>query len=174
MSTAIVTLFAIALMLVGVLTWSNASYSSIDSGIQSWKQMVEAAEEVARTDVEITGAQMQAPFVEVLVQNSGKIQLAQFPNWDVLVQYYSGNSTYNISSLVYTGNVIPSDNEWAVATIYSDDSLGQQEVFDPGILSPGEVMLMKLNLNPQPGAGTTNRVTLSTPNGVVAMAQFSG
>jgi len=174
MSTSIVTLFAIALMLMGVLTWSSASFNSMDSGFQSWKQMVEAAEEVARTDIDVTGAQIQAPFVEVLVQNSGKIHLAQFHTWDVLVQYYSGNSTYLISSLSYTGNVTPSDNEWTVATIYADESLSQQEVFDPGILSPGEVMLMKLKLNPQPGAGTTNRVSVSSHNGVVASAQFSG
>jgi hypothetical protein len=174
MSTAIVTLFAIALMLMGVLTWSTASFNSMDSGIQSWKQMVEAAEEVARTDIEITGAQMQAPFVEVTVHNIGKVHLAQFPNWDVMVQYYSGNTTYHISSLLYAGNTTPSDNEWAVAAIYADESLSKQEVFEPGILSPGEVMLMKLKLNPQPGVGTTNRVAISSPNGVVAFAQFAG
>jgi hypothetical protein len=174
MSTAFVTIFAIAIMLVGVLTWSNASFNSMDSGVQAWKQMVETAEEVARTDIEITGAQMQAPFLEVLVRNSGKVHLAQFPNWDVQVQYYYGDSTYGISSLSYTENITPSDNEWTVATIYADESLGQQEVFDPGILSPGEVMLMKLKLNPQPGAGTINRVSVSSHNGVVASAQFSG
>ena len=41
MSNAIVTLFVVALMLVAVLTWSHASFDSVDSGAQSWKQMVE-------------------------------------------------------------------------------------------------------------------------------------
>ena len=174
MSTAIVTLFAIALMLMGVLTWSTASFNSMDSGIQSWKQMVEVAEEAARTDIEITGAQMQAPFVEVVIGNCGKVHIAQFNKWDMVVQYYDGNSTYNIGSLIYTEEVDPSDDEWTVDAIYTDNSRSQQEVFEPEILNPGEVMLVKLKLNPQPGAGTTNRVVVSTPNGVVTSAQFQG
>ena len=174
MSTAIVTLFAIALMLVGVLTWSNASFDSMDSGAQSWKQMVGVSEDAARTDIEITGAQMQAPFVEVVIGNCGKVHIAHFSTWDILVQYYDGNSTYNISSLVYTEEENPSDGEWNVDTIYADDSRSQQEVFEPEILNPGEVMLMKLKLEPQPGAGTINRVVVSTPNGIVTSAQFQG
>jgi hypothetical protein len=129
---------------------------------------------VSGTDIEVISANTTEPFVEVLVQNSGKLHLAQFSKWDVLVQYYDGNSTYCVDSLSYTEDTSPSDNQWTVATIYSDDSLGQQEVFEPGILNTGEVMQMRLRLTPPPGADTINWVTLSSPNGVVASAQFQG
>jgi hypothetical protein len=66
------------------------------------------------------------------------------------------------------------DNKWMVDAIYTDDTFGQEEVFEPDILNPGEVVLMKLKLDPQPGSSTTNRVVVSTPNGVVASAQFQG
>jgi hypothetical protein len=174
MSNVFVTLFIVALMLVAVMTWSQVSYNSVDSGAQAWKEMVDMAEEVSRTDIEVTDAQMQAAFVEVLTHNSGEVHLAQFAKWDVLVQYFEGNGTYHLESLSYTEDAVPSNIEWTVAAIYSDESLSQQEVFEPGVLSPGEVMLMKLKLNPLPGVGTTNRVVLSTPNGVVASAQFAG
>jgi hypothetical protein len=175
MSNALVALVVIALMLVAVLSWSHTSFNWVDSSVQSWKQMVRTAEEVSRTDTEIISANTTAPYVEVLVQNSGKVHLAEFSKWDVLVQHYDGNSTYCISSLTYTEDANPSgDNQWTVATIYSDDSLGQPEVFEPSILNTGEVMLLRLRLSPQPGAGTTNWVKVSSPNGIAASGQFQG
>jgi len=174
MSNAIVTLFVVALMLAAVLSWSQASVSSMDSAAESWKQMVETAREVSRTDIEVIDAQWQTPFVEVLVHNCGEVHLAQFSKWDVVVNHYDGDDGYHISWLSYTEDSDPGNDQWTVVTIYSDDSLSQEEVFEPGILNPGEVMLMKLRLTPEPGQGTTNRVTISTPNGVVASAQFEG
>lgn len=174
MSNAIVTVFVVVLMLTAVLSWSQASVSSVDSGAQSLKDMAEAAQEASRTDFEVIGANNTAPFVEVWVHNCGRVHLADFSKWDVLVEYYDGNGTYRIVSLGYTEEADPSDEEWTVSTILADIGMDGGEVFDPGILDPGEVMLMKLKLNPAPGPATINRVILSSPNGVVASAQFRG
>jgi len=174
MSNIIVTIFVIALILVAVLTWSQASFGSMDSGAQAWKQMTETATEVSRTCIDVVNVNTGGTFIDVYAKNCGEVCLSQFSNWDVLVQYYDGNSTYHVESLTYTANATPLDNQWTVASIYADESLSQQEVFEPGLLSPGEVMQTKLKLNPLPGVGTTNRVKLSTPNGVVASAQFAG
>ena len=174
MSNAIVTVFVVVLMLTAVLSWSQASVSSVDSGAQSLKDMAEATQEASRTDFEVIGANSTAPFVSVYVHNCGKVHLGDFPKWDVLVEYYDGNSTYSIVSLDYTGEADPSDEKWTVFAIYSDTSMDSGEVFDPGILDPGEVMQVRLKLNPVPGPATINRLTLSTPNGVVTSAQFRG
>jgi archaellum component FlaG (FlaF/FlaG flagellin family) len=174
MSNAIVTVFVVVLMLTAVLSWSQASVSSVDSGAQSLKDMAEAAQEASRTDFEVIGANKTAPFVSVYVHNCGRVHLADFSKWDVLVEYYDGNGTYRIVSLGHTEEADPSDEEWTVSTIFSDISMDGGEVFDPGILDPGEVMLVRMKLNPVPGPATTNRVTLSSPNGVVASAQFRG
>ena len=174
MSNAFVALVVIALMLMAVLSWSQVSFGWVDSSIQSWKETMKTAQEVSRTDIAVTGANVTAPYVEVLTQNSGKVHLAQFEDWDVLVQYYGGNSTYYIGSLAYTTDAAPSSDEWTVATIYTDDTRTQEEVFEPGVLNPGELMLMRLRLNPQPGGNTTNLVAISSPNGVATSAQFQG
>jgi hypothetical protein len=174
MSNAIVTLFVVALMLVAVTSWSQASFSSLDSGAQAWKQMVETSTEVARTDIEVIDAQWADPVVEVLVRNCGEIRLAQFSKWDVLVNHYDEDGGYYISWLSYTEDSDPGNDQWTVAAIYTDDTLEQEEVFEPGILNPGEVVLMKLKLTPEPGKKTTNRITVSTPSGVIASAQFEG
>lgn len=325
MSNAIVTIFVVALMMAAVLTWSQASFSSLDSGAEAWKQMEETTTEVARTDIEVIDVQEQGETVEVFVRNCGEVHLAQFSNWDVVVHHYDGSGDYHISRLTYTftleGSAIAwddfesgdwtggsgwtnnwlhsgdagvitndtphsgsyhvrlrkstgyisravdlsdceapmlrfwwkassfepgdeaycfvspdgldwtlvrtwqdgdddgtyhqedidlspyasgssefwiafdagmdklqdyfyiddvqildgdSDNKWIVAAIYSDDTLGQEEVFEPGILNPGEVMLIEMKLAPPPGTGTTNWVIVSSYNGVVASAQFEG
>jgi len=174
MSNAIVALVVIALMLVATLTWSQAAFSSLDSASQSLKQTTQTTQEVARTDITVMRAQRNGSFVEVYVLNSGKVHLAQFANWDVLVQYYDASGSYYIVHLPYTVDSNPGNNRWTVASIYSNSSLTKQEVFEPGILNPGEVLFLKLKLVPSPGSGTTNMVTVSTANGVVASAQFSG
>jgi hypothetical protein len=92
----------------------------------------------------------------------------------VLVQYYDASGGYHVSQLSYSENSSPADGKWTVVNIYTDESLGQSEIFEPGILNPGEVMLMRLGLAPLPGASTTNLVTVSTANGVAVSAQFKG
>jgi hypothetical protein len=174
MSNAIVALFVIALMIIAALTWSQAAFSSFDSVSQSLKQMAQTTQEVNRTSISIIDAQKQGADVEVAVHNSGEIRLAQFADWDVLVQYYDSGEKYHIQRLAYTENSNPGDNEWTVSTIYSDQGMAQDEVFEPGILNHGEVALLVLKLAPQTGKNTTNLVSISTFNGVSTSAQFQG
>ncbi len=174
MSNAIVALFVIALMIIAALTWSQAAFSSFDSVSQSLKQMAQTTQEVNRTSISIVDSQKQGDFFDIAVHNSGEVRLAQFADWDVLVQYYDATNGYHIQRLVYTENSDPGDNEWTVSAIYSDQGMTQEELFEPGILNPGEVAMLKLKLSPQPGNGSTNLVSISTFNGVNTSAQFQG
>jgi hypothetical protein len=174
MSNVVVTIFVFALMLVAVMTWSQVSFGSLDSGAQALKQLAETATEVARTDIEVVDAQEEGAFVEIYVRNSGEIRLAQFHDWDVITHHYDGAGDYYINRLTYTEDSDPGDQEWTVADIYTDDGLRQSEVYEPGILNPGEVMFIKLKLSPAAGKGTTNWAIVSSYNGVVASAQFAG
>jgi archaellum component FlaF (FlaF/FlaG flagellin family) len=174
MSNAIVALVVIALMLTAALTWSQTAYTSFDSVSQALKQSTQTTQEVSRTDIKVVDTQTQGGFVEVSVLNEGEVHLAQFAKWDVLVQYYDVSNGYHISELTYTEDPNPGDGQWSIAGIYTDESMAQKEIFEPGILDPGEVMLMKLGLAPQPGGGTTNFLTVSSANGVSTSAQFKG
>jgi archaellum component FlaF (FlaF/FlaG flagellin family) len=174
MSNAIVALVVIALMLTAALTWSQTAYTSFDSVSQALKQTTQVTQEVSRTNIEVVNAQTQGGFVQVSVLNSGEVHLSQFDKWDVLVQYYDASNGYHISDLTYTENSSPGDGQWSIVGIYTDQSLGQKEVFEPGILDPGEVMLMRLRITPLPGVGTINFVTVSSANGVAALSQFNG
>jgi hypothetical protein len=174
MSNAIVALFVIALMIIAALTWSQAAFSSFDSVSQSLKEMAQTTREVNRTSISILVSQKQGDFFDIAVCNSGEVRLAQFEDWDVVVQYYDATGNYHIRRLAYTGNSTPSDNEWTVNIIYSGEGMSEEELFEPGILNPGEVAVLRLKLSPQPGSDTTNLVSISTFNGVNTSAQFQG
>jgi len=174
MSNIVTGLIVLALMLVAVLTWAYVSFAWMDSSVQSWKDMVETSDEASRTDIDILDANSTAPYVDVQVHNCGRVHLASFSDWDVLAQYYLGNGTYQIGSLSYASAGNLTDNQWNVNTIYSDTGMTQQEVFEPGILNPGEVALFRLRLSPLPGGNTTNMVAVSTYNGVATTRQFQG
>ena len=172
MSTVITTLVMIAMLLTSGLAMAQSSLTSMDYIAQCWKETESAAQETSRTDILALGAQTAGGFVEVPIDNSGSIHIAQFPNWDVLVHYYDGNGDYYIVETEYAEGTTPGDNQWSVAGIYTDDTLGQNEVFEPGILNPGEVMLLRVNLVPTPYGGTVCWVTVSTPSGVTTSVQF--
>jgi hypothetical protein len=172
MSTVITALVMIAMMLTTGLAIAQSSLTSVDYMAQCWKETESAAQETSRTDISVLNAQTAGGFAEVLVYNSGSVHIAQFPRWDVLVHYYDDYGDYHIVEAEYVEGTIPGDNQWCVAGIYTDDTLGQVEVFEPGILNPGEVMLLRVNLVPLPCHKTMCWVTVSTPGGVKASVQF--
>ena len=174
MSTAIAALVSIALVLLAGLSFSTAAFNSIDYVTQSWKQMEETSEEAARTGIDIVDAQSGGTTVDVSVNNTGAVHLAQFSAWDVVVHFYDQQDDYYISHLEYSEASSPGSNEWTVYNIYTSANLTQAEIFEPGILNPGEVAHLKLGLATAPGSGTTNWIIISTANGVTASIQFEG
>ncbi len=174
MSNLLTAVIVLALMLVAVLTWAYVSFEWMDSSVQSWKDMLDTADEASRTDIAILDANCTASYVDVQVHNCGGVHLSQFSDWDVVTQYYQGNGTYHITSLTYTESGNITNNQWSLNNIYSDTGLTTQEVFEPGILNPGEVALLRLKLFPQPGGNTTNMVAVSSYNGVATTRQFQG
>ena len=172
MSTIITALVLIAMILTTSLTLAQSSFTSMDYLTQCWKLVSEAVKESLRTSITVISAQESGGSIEVLIRNSGSERIAQFDNWDVLVQYYDDSGVYYILEAEYVEGTSPGDNQWSVGGIYTDDSLMQNEVFEPGILNPGEVMLLVMNPVPSPGSKTTCLVTISTPGGVTASMQF--
>jgi hypothetical protein len=172
MSTIITALVLIAMILTTSLTLAQSAFTSMDYMAQCWKLVGEAVQESLRTNITAVSAQESGGSVEVLILNSGSERIAQFDNWDVIVQYYDDSGVYYILEAEYVEGTSPGDNQWSVGGIYTDDSLTQNEVFEPGILNPGEVMLLEINPVPSPYINTMCLVIVSTPGGVTASMQF--
>jgi len=164
MENAIVSLICITLILVGTVTMTMRSFSSVDMISDSWKQMEDQAQEMRQT--EIVGVSSSVPGeyggsrVEITIRNEGGVSLSDFNRWDVIIQYEGDNVEW-----------LPYDTSpgWTVGGIFFS---GSPEVFEPNILNPGEEMVLILNLDPPVGEGTTNRVTISTPSGTAAEVIF--
>jgi hypothetical protein len=172
MSTVIAALVLIAIMLTTGMTMTGTAFTSVDHLAESWKQTEKSSLEAARSDVVVLNAETVGAFIEVQVHNTGGVHIGQFASWEVLVHYYDDSSGYHITRLQHSLEAAPGDDEWIVANIYTDDSLGQGEVFEPGILNPGEVLLIRITLAPAAGSGAACWVTVATPLGVAASAQF--
>ena len=170
METAIVSLICIALVVFGGMTMSQGFLSSVDSTTTGLEEISNRGEEIMRTGLSTVNTAMPASNrVQVTLENDGKTKLASFDKWDVIVQYYDAGGTYYVKWLPYTEGTL-GDNEWQKTGIYLD---GQAETFEPGVLNPGEEIGIQAQLSPAVGAGTTNMVVVSTPNGIPASIAFS-
>jgi len=163
METILVSLVTIGLIIVSTLTMLTSSFQVATRLSDSWKEMETNASGITRTFI---GAAPSSNYtggnIVLTVQNEGATDLEDFPSWDVIATYQEGGVEY----LVYTTDYPPGSNEWAVEGIYLPD--GRSEVFDAGILNPGEEMKTELNLNPEISENETARITISTPNGVTS------
>ena len=171
MEQALVSIIAIAIILGGTVTLVSSAISPIDSLTNSWKQMTQQSEEIARTDIDATDATVPAPYsgtrVEITIRNEGKVSLCNYDSWDVIVQYYSDNTSYSAEWLPYTTSL--ADNNWTVSGIYFN---GSSETFEPDILNPGEDMKLLMQLDPPVMTNSTNWATISTANGVSTRVLF--
>jgi hypothetical protein len=157
METIIPALIVIALLLLVTFTIAERSLASQEAVSGSWREMQERAEERARTDLAPVGAKTTSAgsVVSITLRNDGDIKLADFDQWDVILQYGGNAEWYPYGS----------GAEYWTKTI--------DEAFEPGILNPGEEMTIWVWVDPSVGSPTTNLATIVTPNGITASTVFT-
>ena len=173
MEIAVVVIVCIALILFGGMAMAQGFLTAADEAALSVEEITVTRGEIMRTGLSLSSArQVGAGTIEVILSNSGQMKLASFSKWDIIVQYYDADWTYYTKWLPYTEGTLD-DNEWQKTGIYLDAGDETPEVFEPGILNPGEEMKIDAKLNPSPQAGTTVEVIISTPNGVQESGSFA-
>jgi len=170
MENAVIAMISIAIILSGTMSLMLSSIPSIDTLSTSWKQMTQLAGEMRRTEIVTDNCTVsnEGVRVEVIIRNDGEISLGDFNSWDVVINYSSDNGTVS-RWLPYTLSIPPENNRWTISEFRFN---GSAETIEPNILNPGEDMKILMQLNPGVAVNTTNRVTISTPNGVAAQAIF--
>jgi hypothetical protein len=170
METAIVSLLCIALIVFGGMTMSQGFLTSVDASTTGLGNIGHRDETTMRTELSSVSTSLPAAnTLEVTLENSGQVKLADFDKWDVIVQYYDGFGTYHTRWLPYAEGTL-GDNEWEVAWIRLN---GAAEVFEPNVLNPKEQIMIRAQLNPEVGTGTTNMVVVATPSGITTSTYFS-
>lgn len=169
MESLIAVIVAVTLILVGGLTVFQTSISTQDEIMLSWQEMAERVDDQARTILTpITATTKSAgSIVEVTLRNDGSAKLADFDDWDVILQYYTDTPTYETDWYPYVEGFL-GNNQWTTVGIYMDAAIATAELFEPGILNPGEELVLQIQVMPTVGMTTTNLLSISTDNGVRA------
>ena len=155
METVIPALIVIALLLMVAFMISEQALSAQENVATSWREMQERVEERARTNISAE-AISDCDVVTITLSNEGDTKLADFDQWDVILQCDSGDVQW-----------YPYGDAWGVEGIYLD---GADEEFDPGIFNPGEDMVITVTLT---SSSTNNLAIIATPNGVTASTFFT-
>lgn len=170
METIIVSLICIALIVFGGMTMAQGFMTSVDASTTGLEEIGQRDETIMRTELTPVSASLPASdTLEVTLKNTGQTKLADFDKWDVIVQYYDGTGAYYTKWLPHAMGTL-SNNEWEVLWIRLD---GADELFEPNVLNPEESIMIRAQLDPPVGAGTTNMVVVATPGGITASTYFS-
>lgn len=174
METVLTAFIVITLLLFIGLTLFQGFLEAQDDMQVSWQEMEDRLEQRSRTTLTPLNAESKSSgsVIELTLRNDGTTKLADFAEWDVIVQHYSASSAYYVDWMPYV-EYEPTGSEWTVVGIYMDTAVSQPEVFDPGILNPGEEILLRIRVMPPVGPSTINLATISTNNGIAVPMVFT-
>jgi hypothetical protein len=112
--------------------------------------------------------------VALVYRNTGVARLTDFDQWDVIVQYIDAADPpgYHVLWLPYAAAAL-TPGQWAVAGLFLDAAQETAERYEPGILNPGEEILVYVRVSPPVGQGQTMQVNLVTANGCGASLLFT-
>jgi hypothetical protein len=163
MENLVITLACISLILFGTATVMMVSLHSVDEICHSWSGTQKLAEERSLTRITAMSAEtgIQGDQVTITLLNQGNISLSQFAKWDVFLRYGDGNTIRLPYSQTSPG--------WSVSGILYH---GLPETIQPGILDPGEEIVILLRLSTPISENVTNLATISTYNGVITKILF--
>jgi hypothetical protein len=164
--TSIPAAIVAAILMVSAVLLARTGYHSFDEMGQVWKEMESRAGEQVRTEPNITSVVKNGADLDVDLLNDGATRWADFEHMDVVIEYTDTGDNRVVSWIPYTaGSLNP--NTWVIQGIAND-------AFDPGVVNPGETLQMRINVNPAIKSGSTNRVLITTEQGVTVSAYFTG
>jgi|GEM_PF-1647241 hypothetical protein len=169
METAITALLVFGVMILAILGLSDRALSAQAAWTDASVALQQREGERLRTMLSPTNAVVDptGTVLQVTLKNTGATRLTDFDRWDAIVEY-ADEVAPHVEWLPYGSDA----NQWS-AEIYQDAAASAPEVFDPGLLNPSEDLVVTITLAPSIAAGTTNRFTLVTANGVAAAITFT-
>ncbi|MCA9874876.1 MAG: hypothetical protein KC441_14495 [Anaerolineales bacterium] len=174
METILTAFIVLALILFATLTIFSGYLNAQDTLRVSWQEMQTRLNDQLHTDLSPVRAETRSSgaVIELTLRNDGDTRLTDFDSWDVVLEYYTPPGDYEIDWYTYMDGE-PAAGEWSVAGLYQDAATAEGEVFEPGILNPGEELVIRLRVLPPVGPNTTNMATISAANGVGTSILFT-
>lgn len=168
MENGIPALLIAAVLMLSTVFLARGGFVGMDAVGQSLKQSETSIGEQNRTGLTSTAESIDASGtnITVTVLNNGQTDIGQFAQMDVVLQYFDEAGVRHSEWIPYTSGALGADT-WTTGTFTND-------VFEPGILNPGESMQILVRVNPAVGHGTTNLAIIGTGNGVTMQTLFAG
>ena len=156
MENALTGLIVIGIMVLALLGLTQSSLAAQASLMEATRLMQNRLADQARTNLTALSAStaLSGNEMYVTLKNTGNSKLADFTHWDVILTYTDITPTVR--------------GEW-----HANWLKHISEKIEPGILNPGEEMTVTVPVSFTIGDGTTNVVTVGTPNGVTASTIFT-
>ena len=159
MEAAIASLIVMTMLLYGMLSTSHSHLSAQDAVLQSWRETERRLADDARTGISLTGAATDGNTVTLTLENAGETRLADFDQWDVILQYDGIDAQEHIE---WCGHGMGGGCRWM--DVISED-------LEPGILNPDEQLVA--TIWPTTEITPTGHVVVATPNGISASKVFA-
>ena len=172
MNVAVTYLLTTTVTLLVLFSIGKSLVTTFEQITDSWTVRQDRWEREADTKIAAPPGQwaVEEPTVKITVSNTGKVQFGRFADWDVIFEIQQ-NPGLGIAYLTYTSTPLGT-NEWTVDGIYRDAATLAAETVDPGILNPGEEMVLEAKPAPPVVLNTFDRAIVSTPSGVAAEVVF--
>jgi len=172
MDTVLIALLVLMMLLHGVMTVARGWMLGQEMTAEAWADMTTRTSARASTGLRVADVQVLGSLGTLTVQNSGESKLADFDRWDVILHCYTASGQYRISRLTFAVGAPPGEG-WAVEGLYLDASEGIAEVYEPGVLNPGEEVVILAYLAAPLEEGATHMVVVGTSNGATSTRQFA-
>jgi archaellum component FlaF (FlaF/FlaG flagellin family) len=166
MDSAIPSMLIAALLLVAATFMARTglhSYDQLGASIKATQSRVSAQN---TTRLSITGTSLNSgrDTLTLMLHNDGQTRLASYNKLDVILTYYTSADTRITSWLPFTDSVTA--DSWRLMGI-------QDDVYEPGILNPGETAQIEIDLGSAVQAGKTNLIVIGSEAGSTVSIPFT-
>ena len=171
MSQIIGGLFAVMTLVIAGVVFFDVNLSSVITLDYALEQETDRLADRVRTVLTIdsaestVGEEEQYSVLHATVWNRGATPVDRFESMHILALYTDTSGQKIINRLIYADHSLPSTNHWSIQSILPD-------TFEPGILNPGERVVLRLVLEPTVSLGTYGTLHISTNNGVTTSGVF--
>ncbi|MDX1992609.1 MAG: cadherin-like domain-containing protein [bacterium] len=166
-------LVVLLLFLLATFTLTTRFFEAQNEVQEAWQTMESRLDDQSRTSLTPVAARIAGggTVAEVTYRNTGENRLVNFDQWDIIVQYYTQDAAeYHVRWVpINRGGAL--DNTWKVSGIYQDAAKAQPEVFENGILNPGEEIVIQIQVAPGVGHGQTLLALVIAGNGAGVSVQ---
>jgi len=153
---------------------SQNFFTSWDTSTDEFANISDRNMAVLQTDITTLSSQVVpgCDYVEISLKNRGQTAIADFEQWDFIVQYYDSQDSYYVTYLDYVEGE-PANNQWTVKGIYINAGNQTAEILETGILNPEEEIIVRARIYPKVSTHTISLATVSIPTGVTDSIHFS-